>query len=73
MRKGGEEFIEVRVARYSNMELELGLQNYGLKAVRQEGKITKALTVRLSGLEGKFFDRAIDVSNPVGGTSVSPC
>lgn len=62
MRQGKAHFVEVRVARFANSELDLGPENYGLLAKNDAKPITKAITVRLTGPDGQFLIDSITPS-----------
>ncbi len=55
MRIGKIHYLEVRVARFANAELDFGPELYGLRAKDDKGPITKAITVRLTGPDGQFL------------------
>ncbi len=55
MRVGKIHYIEVRVARFANAELDFGTDHYGLRAKDEKKPITKAITVRLTGPDGQFL------------------
>ncbi len=55
MRVGKVHFVEIRVARFTNTELDFGPENYGLRSKPDAGPITKAITVRLTGPDGQFL------------------
>ena len=60
MRKGKVHFIEVRVARFANTELDFDPDQYGLRAKQDKVPVIKAITVRLTGPDGQFL---IDSAN----------
>lgn len=55
MRVGKVHYVEVRVARFTNAELDLDSDNYGLRSKAEKKQITKAITVRLTGPDGLFL------------------
>lgn len=55
MRVGKIHFLEVRVARFANTEIDLSPEDYGLRAKQGSTPITKAITVRLTGPDGQFL------------------
>lgn len=55
MRVGKVHYLEVRVARFTNTEIELAPEDYGLRSKQNATPITKAITVRLTGPDGLFL------------------
>lgn len=55
MRVGKMHYVEVRVARFANTEIDFGPDHYGLRAKHDKIPITKAITVRLTGPDGQFL------------------
>ncbi len=55
MRIGKVHYIEVRVARFANAELDFGQDHYGLRAKQDKIPLTKAFTVCLTGPDGQFL------------------
>ena len=62
MAVGKIHYLEVRVARFANAELDFGPDHYGLRAKGEKGPITKAITVRLTGPDGQFLIDSISAS-----------
>lgn len=62
MRVGSIHYLEVRVARFANAEIDFGPDHYGLRAKEDKGPITKAITVRLTGNDGQFLIDSINAS-----------
>lgn len=48
-------YIEVRVARFTDAELEFDTEGYGLRAKTEKKPYTKAITVHLTGPDGQFL------------------
>lgn len=55
MRVGKVHYLEVRVAKFANAEIELAPEDYGLRSKQNSAPITKAITVRLTGSDGAFL------------------
>ena len=55
MRVGKVHYLEVRVARFTNTEIELAPEDYGLRSKQNATPLTKAITVRLTGPDGLFL------------------
>lgn len=56
MRVGKVHYLEVRVAKFANTEIELAPEDYGLRSKQNSNNpLTKAITVRLTGPDGLFL------------------
>ena len=55
MRVGKVHYLEVRVAKFANTEIELAPEDYGLRSKQNSNPLTKAITVRLTGSDGLFL------------------
>ncbi len=55
MRVGKVHYLEVRVAKFANTEIELSPEDYGLRSKQNSNPLTKAITVRLTGPDGLFL------------------
>ncbi len=55
MRVGKVHYLEVRVAKFANTEIELAPEDYGLRSKQNNAPLTKAITVRLTGSDGAFL------------------
>lgn len=55
MRVGKVHYLEVRVAKFANTEIELAPEDYGLRSKQNSNPLTKAITVRLTGPDGLFL------------------